>query len=83
MDQARQHVDGWRWAAFAGALAGFGYLARSAGVVAIVAGPPGLSVWKKRREALAFFLGNDPDGCGLDGLGPDSSVVGHGFRQSL
>ena len=59
-DRARHHIDGWRWAAFAGALAGFGYLARTAGVVAIVAGPIAFLACKKRREALAFFLGMIP-----------------------
>jgi len=60
VDKARQRVDGLRWAAFAGALAGMGYLARSAGVVAIVSGPLVFLIWKKRREALAFFLGMVP-----------------------
>ena len=60
LDKARQRVDGSRWAAFAGALAGIGYLARSAGVVAIVSGPLVFLIWKKRREALAFFLGMIP-----------------------
>ncbi len=59
-DRARRSTDGWRWAAFAGALAGLGYLARSAGVVAIFAGPLVFLAWKKRREALAFFLGMIP-----------------------
>jgi 4-amino-4-deoxy-L-arabinose transferase-like glycosyltransferase len=59
-DQARQSKDGLRWAAFAGALAGLGYLARSAGVVAIVSGPLVFLAWKRRREALAFFLGMIP-----------------------
>jgi len=60
VDKARQRVDGSRWAAFAGALAGAGYLARSAGVVAIVSGPLVFLIWKKRREAVAFFLGMTP-----------------------
>ena len=64
VDKARQRVDGSRlgltWAAFAGALAGMGYLARSAGVVAIVSGPLVFLIWKKRREALAFFFGMIP-----------------------
>ena len=64
IDKARQRADGSRlgltWAALAGALAGAGYLARSAGVVAIVSGPLVFLVWKKRREALAFFLGMLP-----------------------
>jgi hypothetical protein len=60
LDQARLRSDGLWWAAFAGALAGVGYLARSAGVVAIIAGPLVFLVWKKRREALAFFVGMIP-----------------------
>jgi 4-amino-4-deoxy-L-arabinose transferase-like glycosyltransferase len=60
LDQARQRVDGSRWAALAGVLAGMGYLARSAGVVAIVSGPVVFLIWKKRREALAFFFGMIP-----------------------
>ena len=60
LDKARLQVDGSRWAACAGALAGIGYLARSAGVVAIVSGPLVFLVWKKRREAMAFFLGMIP-----------------------
>jgi len=60
VDRARQRADGWRWAVIAGALAGFGYLARSAGAVAIVSGPLVFLIWKKRREALAFFLGMVP-----------------------
>jgi hypothetical protein len=63
-DKARLHADGSRWGLYwsvvAGALAGVGYLARSAGVVAIVAGPLAFLLWKKRREALAFFLGMIP-----------------------
>jgi 4-amino-4-deoxy-L-arabinose transferase-like glycosyltransferase len=64
LDKARLQVEGSRWglywSAFAGALAGIGYLARSAGVVAIVSGPLVFLVWKKRREAMAFFLGMIP-----------------------
>jgi hypothetical protein len=59
-ERARQGAKGWRWAAFAGALAGLGYLARSAGVVAIIAIPLVFLAWKRRREALAFFLGMFP-----------------------
>jgi hypothetical protein len=63
-DRVRQSADGSRrglyWSVFAGALAGLGYLARSAGVVAIVSGPLVFLAWKKRREALAFFLGMIP-----------------------
>ena len=59
VDKARR-TGGSKWAAFAGALAGLGYLARSAGVVAIVSGPLVFLAWKKRREALAFFLGMIP-----------------------
>ena len=60
VDQARMRAEGSGWAALAGALAGIGYLARSAGVVAIVAGPLVFLAWKKRREALAFFVGMVP-----------------------
>ncbi len=64
VDKARLQMDGARWglywSVFAGALAGIGYLARSAGVVAIISGPLVLLIWKKRREALAFFLGMIP-----------------------
>jgi hypothetical protein len=64
IDKARLRADGSRlglqWAAFAGALAGTGYLARSAGVVAIVSGPLVFLMWKKRREALAFLFGMIP-----------------------
>ena len=59
-DQARKSADGVRWAALAGALAGVGYLARSAGVVAIISLPAVFLLWKKRREALAFFAGMVP-----------------------
>lgn len=63
-DRVRQSADGSRWglcwSSFAGALAGLGYLARSAGVVAIVSGPLVFLAWKKRREALAFLLGMIP-----------------------
>ena len=64
VDKARQREAGSRsglqWALLAGALVGAGYLARSAGVVAIVSGPLVFFAWKKRREALAFFLGMVP-----------------------
>jgi len=59
-ERARQQKDGSYWAALAGALAGLGYLARSAGVVALVAVPLVFLAWKRRREALAFFLGMIP-----------------------
>jgi len=64
VDKARLQVDGSRWGLYwsvlAGALAGIGYLARSAGVVALISGPLVFLIWKKRREALAFFLGMIP-----------------------
>jgi len=64
VDQARRCAGGSRrgvyWSVLAGALAGLGYLARSAGVVAIVAMPLAFLAWKRRREALAFFLGMIP-----------------------
>jgi hypothetical protein len=63
-DRVRQSAHGSRrglyWSVFAGALAGLGYLARSAGVVAIISGPLVFLAWKRRREALAFFLGMIP-----------------------
>lgn len=60
LDKARQQVDGSRWAALAGLLAGIGYLGRSAGVVAIISGPMAFLFWRKRREALAFLLAMVP-----------------------
>jgi 4-amino-4-deoxy-L-arabinose transferase-like glycosyltransferase len=64
VDQARQRAEksrrGMYWSVLAGVLAGLGYLARSAGVVAIVAVPLAFLAWKRRREALAFFLGMIP-----------------------
>jgi hypothetical protein len=59
-EQVRQRVNGLRWAALAGILAGLGYMARSAGIVALVSIPAVFLLWKKRREALAFFFAMIP-----------------------
>jgi len=55
-DTARLRERGWPWAVLAGLIAGLGYLTRTAGIVALVSGPAVFLLWRKRREACAFFV---------------------------
>jgi len=55
-EQVRQRVNGLRWAALAGILAGLGYMARSAGIVALVSIPAVL-----RARAGAPAIAPDPN----------------------
>ena len=56
----RQEQDGWRWPLLAGALAGAGYLTRTAGI-ALLPAAIGYYAWKKRpRQAIWFVAGMLP-----------------------
>ena len=56
----RKDRQGWRWPLLAGALAGAGYLARTAGI-ALLPGAIAYYIWKKQpRKALWFTLGMLP-----------------------
>lgn len=59
-DEARLRERALPWAALSGLLAGLAYLTRTAGIVALISGPLVFMLWKKRREAAAFFLAMAP-----------------------
>jgi len=57
---ALERENGIAWALAAGVLAGFGYLTRTAGIVAVVSTPVVFLAWRKRREAVLFLAGMLP-----------------------